>query len=66
MTIKLLRQREVQAMTTIPRSTLYAKVANGTFPKPVKLGERAAAWRESDVIAWMESLTDDPAEPLKT
>ena len=25
------------------------------FPKPVKLGQRAVGWRESDLVAWMNT-----------
>lgn len=27
-----------------------------TFPKPMKLGARAIAWPEAEVIAWVESV----------
>lgn len=33
--------------------TLWRKVKNGSFPKPVKLSERVTAWRVSDVRAWL-------------
>lgn len=36
-------------------ATLWRKVKNGTFPKPVKLSDRITAWRVSDVQGWMES-----------
>ena len=47
-----LRRKAVQEKTGLPESTLYALVAKGRFPKPIKLGERAVAWLESDVEAW--------------
>lgn len=34
--------------------TLWRKVKNSTFPKPVKLSGRVTAWRVADVRAWME------------
>ncbi len=55
MEISLLRLRQVQAATGLPRSTLYFFIAEGNFPKPVKLGERAVAWRSDDVERWIES-----------
>lgn len=36
-------------------ATLWRKVKNGTFPKPIKLSDRITAWRVSDVHNWMES-----------
>jgi len=46
-----------ELLRTIPlsRSTIYAGVKDGTFPAPYKIGERATAWLESDVNAWIES-----------
>lgn len=35
--------------------TLWRKVREGTFPKPVKLSERVTAWRVGDVRAWLNS-----------
>jgi prophage regulatory protein len=29
-------------------------MTQGTFPKPVPIGEKAVAWLESDLIGWME------------
>ena len=33
--------------------TLWRKVKAGTFPKPVKLGERITAFKVGEVRAWM-------------
>lgn len=35
--------------------TLWRKVKDGTFPRPVKLGPRITAWRAEDVRAWIEA-----------
>lgn len=39
----------------IGASTLWRKVKEGRFPKPLKLGERTTVWRLSDVQAWMNN-----------
>jgi prophage regulatory protein len=36
------------------RSTLYAKVKNGSFPAPCKLSERIVAWAVEDIRAFIE------------
>lgn len=36
-------------------ATLWRKVKNGSFPKPVKLSDRVTAWRVSDVRDWIDS-----------
>ena len=54
-TDRLLRIREVCALTGLSRATLYIMVRETTFPAPVRLRARAVAWRASEVRAWMES-----------
>ena len=48
----LMRRPAVQAATGMSRSGLYAAMARD-FPKPVKLGPQAVAWRQSEVQAWI-------------
>lgn len=55
MTDRTLRRRDVEARTGLSRSTLYAMMAQGTFPRPVRLGERAVGWPESEIAAWLEA-----------
>ncbi len=54
MTHRFLRLSVIKNMTGLSRSTIYMRIAEKRFPKPIKLGERAVAWLESDVNAWME------------
>jgi prophage regulatory protein len=42
-------------MTSLRRATIYAMVKEGAFPKPHQLGKRRIAWREADVIKWLQS-----------
>ena len=37
--------------------TLWRKVKNLTFPKPVRLSERITAWRVGDVRDWIAAQT---------
>jgi prophage regulatory protein len=53
---RLMRSREVQAMTGLPKSSLHNMAREGRFPAPLKLGARAVAWRAQDVVAWIENL----------
>ncbi|MBM3604882.1 MAG: AlpA family phage regulatory protein [Alphaproteobacteria bacterium] len=52
---EILRLPKVIALIGMSRSWLYAEVATGRFPTPVKLGTRAIGWRRSDVEAWLTS-----------
>ncbi|WP_420448340.1 helix-turn-helix transcriptional regulator [Candidatus Palauibacter sp.] len=51
--IRFLRLPEVEARTGLARPTIYARMAAGTFPRPVSLGGRAVGWIESEVEEWM-------------
>ena len=51
--LRILRLPQVEARTGISRSSIYARVAKGTFPPPIQLGPRAVGWIESEVEAWI-------------
>ena len=53
--MKFLRRKEVERKTGLSRSTIYANMALGIFPKTVKIGNRAVAWVEADIDDWMLS-----------
>lgn len=47
---KLLRLKQiVPARIPISRSSWWAGVKSGKYPKPIKLGERTTAWRSEDI-----------------
>lgn len=50
----LIRRGEVQARTGLARSTMYELIKRGDFPGPVKISERAVAWCEDEVQAWID------------
>ena len=52
----LAKEPAVTAFMTISRSTLWNQVRDGKFPKPVKIGARAVAWRCAEVRAHVDSL----------
>ena len=52
----LLRLPEVLAITRRSKAQIYRDAASGTFPRPVKIGARASAWRCVDVQAWLDNL----------
>ncbi|WP_081851258.1 AlpA family transcriptional regulator [Bradyrhizobium sp. URHD0069] len=51
--MRFLRVRKVVEMVGFSKTTLYARLKNGTFPKPVILGPQTVAFVESDVLDWM-------------
>ena len=50
---RLLRLPEVVARTGLGKSSIYKRIAAGTFPAPVPLTATARAWCESEVMAWV-------------
>jgi predicted DNA-binding transcriptional regulator AlpA len=54
-----LRWPQVAQIVGLSRSRVHALVAEGKFPKPIKLGTRASAWIESEVHAWIKSRIND-------
>ena len=61
MTLNVFRRPEVERITGLSRSTLYAMIAEDEFPKPIRLGKRAVGWREADIAAWLESREESAA-----
>lgn len=51
--MRIIRLKEVIDCTGLGRSTIYKYIAEGTFPKPVSLGDRSVAWVESEIHDWI-------------
>ena len=52
---EILRRPAVTRKTGLASSSLYAAIARGEFPKPIKLGERSVGWLSREVDAWIEA-----------
>ena len=53
---RLLRLPAVLILTGLKKSSIYEKAKKGTFPKAVRLGPRAVAWRSNEVHQWIDDL----------
>ena len=51
----MIKLKDVQRITSLSRSSIYAYIDKGIFPTQVKLGARSVAWLESDIQSWVES-----------
>lgn len=49
-----IRFDEVQEIGKLSRTSIYAKIADGSFPAPVKIG-RASRWSAAEIRDWIES-----------
>jgi prophage regulatory protein len=56
---RLLRFPSVQQRVPYSHSTIYLLIKEGRFPKPVFLGGRAVAWRESEIDQWIAGLSSE-------
>ena len=50
----ILRLPDVKARTGLSRSTLYLRISEGRFPKPISLGGRAVGWIDAEVNQWID------------
>lgn len=54
--LRILRRKQVESRTGLSRSTIYARIAEGLFPRPIDLGGgRAVGWVESEIDAWLQA-----------
>lgn len=69
---RLLRLPEVRARTGMGTTTVYRRMTEGTFPRPVEIGGGRVAWPETQIDAWIaaqiaassaKSPTSDEAGP---
>ncbi|MGI0549949.1 helix-turn-helix transcriptional regulator [Pseudomonas aeruginosa] len=51
--MRIIRLKEVIDSTGLARSTIYKYIGEGTFPKPVSLGDRCVGWVDSEVHDWI-------------
>ena len=55
-TMRLVKLKEVVAATGLSRSSIYALIAEGLFPRPLQVGRRAVVrWIEQEVQEWLSS-----------
>jgi prophage regulatory protein len=57
--MKLMKLKAVMECTGLARSTVYKFIAEGRFPKPVKLGARMVAWVEGEIQQWILERIDE-------
>jgi len=50
----ILRLPSVRARTGLSRSTIYLRISEDRFPRPISLGGRAVGWIESEIDDWLK------------
>lgn len=59
----ILRLPTVKARTGLSRSTIYLRVSDGNFPRPVQLGGRAVGWVEAEIDEWLVRQIENRRNP---
>jgi len=62
MSTQILRLKDVMSKTGLARSTIYAHMADGSFPKSVALGGRVAGWLDHEIDDWIERCILDSCQ----
>lgn len=52
---KFLRLDKVEEITGLKKSSIYAMVKDGTFPRQVVLSRRCSVWSEAAVLTWVQA-----------
>ena len=50
---RIIRMNTVRDRTGLSRSTIYRKIAEGTFPPQIRISVNGAGWREADIDRWV-------------
>ena len=60
---RLLRRSSVEEITGLSKSTIYRLVAQGLFPRPIRIGSRAVAWPQSAIVQWIDERMAEALRP---
>ncbi|MCW8059129.1 helix-turn-helix transcriptional regulator [Agrobacterium tumefaciens] len=50
---RIIRLNTVLSRTGLSRSTIYRKIAEGTFPPQLRISINGAGWHESEINRWI-------------
>uniref|UniRef100_Q07SV2 Phage transcriptional regulator, AlpA n=1 Tax=Rhodopseudomonas palustris (strain BisA53) TaxID=316055 RepID=Q07SV2_RHOP5 len=52
---RIIRMKTVLARSGLSRSTIYRKIAEGTFPAQIRISVNGAGWHESEINRWIDN-----------
>ena len=55
--LTVLRRRQVEMRTGLARSSIYALIADGQFPAPIRLSAHTVGWLEHEINDWIAERT---------
>jgi prophage regulatory protein len=65
--MQLLKLTDVTRATSLGRSTVYRKIAEGNFPAPLRLSAGCVRWDAADLESWKSTLkaANDNRQPAE-
>jgi len=51
--LKILRYKQLFELVPLSRSSLWRRIKNKTFPKPIPLGGISVGWVYQDIVDWI-------------
>jgi len=57
--MNFIRIKEVSQKIGVPASTINLYLAQGKFPKSLKLSDKVNVWVEDDIDKWMQAQVDN-------
>lgn len=61
--IAMLRIDQVRALVGLSRATIYNKIRDGSFPRPIRLSLNAVGWQRAKVREWLEERIQESQPP---
>ena len=56
--LKIYRKKELCKLLGISSATLYRRIKEGAFPKPIKVSDNIVGWLVADLEAWFDNLVE--------
>jgi prophage regulatory protein len=63
---QIIRLKAVMSRTGHGRSSIYEKIANGTFPRPVPMGPKAVGWVDEEIDEYITKLIAQRDSAIRT
>jgi prophage regulatory protein len=62
---RILRLPEVKTSTGLSRTTIYSRISQGRFPKPINLGGQAVGWLEAEIQTWLQQQIEKSRDEIQ-
>ena len=59
--INIIKLEKVKGLTALSRTPIYRLIADGKFPKQIKLSERSSGWVEQEVMDYLDKCIEKRA-----